>query len=300
MGISYVVTCYNKAAYLEDCLASIATERRASGGEIIIVDDGSTDGSRGILERFAAENPHVQIILQANKGVVGATNSGFAEARCQAIRFCDADDLLLPGSSVALLAALENHAADIAFGTHETYRAMPEGPLPGIASCPARLLNRPLRSALRRNLFSPSSTLLSRDIAGRILPLPENYTTSQDYMMGLRASFSARIVRLDAALSLGPEQADDRLSADPARMYGETARFVADEILRQPENWRSSDTSYALRRNAGRALLWARRSRRPTRQRLWLLALKLSAVWRRREAAARALLWIAKEVYGLR
>ncbi len=300
MGISYVVTCYNKAAYLEDCLASIATERRASGGEIIIVDDGSTDGSSDILAGFAAAQPDVRILAQANQGVVVATNRGFGAARCAAIRFCDADDLLTPGSSQVLLAALAGSGADIAYGRHDTYRSKPGNRAAPVTYGGATLLERPLRSALRRNLFSPSSTLLTRDICHAIFPLPPGYRTSQDYMIGLRACFCARIARIDAPLSLGPEHGENRLSADPGRMYAETARFLAGEIRDHPQNWRDSDAGFALKRNAGRALLWARRNGRPARQQLKLLALKYAAPWRDRHAAARALGWIAAEVYGLR
>lgn len=299
MGISYVVTAYNKAAYLEDCLASIAAELRASGGEIVIVDDGSTDGSSDVLAGFAAAQPNARLLVQPNRGVVAATNRGFCEARCAAVRFCDADDLLTPGSSQALLDALADTGADIAFGRHDTYRSKPDGRVPPVMSGGATLLEDPLRSALRRNLFSPSSTLLTREICDAIFPLPPGYRTSQDYMMGLRACFCARIARIDAALSLGPEHGEARLSADLQRMYGETARFVAGEIHARPQDWETGDARYALRRNAGRALLWARRNGSPAASLLRLIALKHSSLFHDKASVARSLTWIASEVYGL-
>mgnify|MGYP003700509533 FL=1 len=297
MTISYVVTCYNKAPFLADTLASIAAERAGSGGEIVIVDDGSTDESPAILARFAAAQGDTQVITQENRGVAAATNVGFSHAAHDAIRFCDADDILCAGSSRALLQALAGTGAGVAFGRHETYRSKPEDPVVADGAAAVQMLADPLRLALTRNLFSPSSTIMTRRVAERILPLPEHFRTGQDYMMAVRACFCAGIARLETTLSLGPEAQGDRLSADLGRMYGETAAFLSQEIRRGPDAWRPGDASFALKRNAGRALLWSRRNRGPLQDRLKLQALKLFAGWHDRQAAARALAWIATAIY---
>jgi glycosyltransferase involved in cell wall biosynthesis len=297
MKISYVVTSYNKAPFLEDTLSSIAAERQSSGGEIVIVDDGSTDDSRAILARFTASNPDAKIVAQANRGVAAASNVGFRHSEHAAIRFCDADDILCTGSSRVLLEALASTGAGVAFGRHETYRSKPDSLAVDTAALLATLVEDPLRQALTRNLFSPSSTIMARRVAEQILPLPEHFCTSQDYMMAVRACFCAQIARIETVLSVGPETHGNRLSADLGRMYGETAAFLSEEIRGGSGSWRRGDTSYALKRNAGRALLWSRRNDPRPQETLKLLALKHFARWHDRETAARELAWIAKTVY---
>ncbi|MEQ8355471.1 MAG: glycosyltransferase family 2 protein [Kiloniellaceae bacterium] len=300
MGISYVVTAYNKASYLEDTLSSIEAERSESGGEIVIVDDGSSDDSPRILARFAAENPHATVVTQANKGVVGATNTGFFHSKQNVIRFCDADDLLREGSSRVLLDALDGSDSGLVYGRHETYQSDPENSPISTGRRPAKVLANPLRSALQKNLFSPSSMIVTREVAKSIFPLPEKYRTSQDYMIGLRACFSTRMAKLEEALSLGPDHYEDRLSSDKARMYGETAQFVSEEILGNLDRWNESDARYALKRTAGRAILWSRRtgSRPPYRKKLFVL--KYATRLRGKAAAAQALSWIAENIYNVR
>src|SRR5260370_908188 len=86
MTVSYVLTVYNKAAYLPAVLAAVAAERQSTGGEIVIVDDGSTDGSSEILDGFARGGVDITVLHQGNKGVVSATNAGLRTARLPYIR----------------------------------------------------------------------------------------------------------------------------------------------------------------------------------------------------------------------
>ena len=77
--ISVIVPIYNCCAYLEKCLASIAAQTMANF-EVILIDDGSSDGSSEIAQKFAQENPSWQYIWQANGGVAVARNQGLARA----------------------------------------------------------------------------------------------------------------------------------------------------------------------------------------------------------------------------
>lgn len=89
--ISVIVPIYNCCAYLEKCLASIAAQTMANF-EVILIDDGSSDGSSEIAQKFAQENPSWQYIWQANGGVAVARNQGLARATGEYIAFVDADD----------------------------------------------------------------------------------------------------------------------------------------------------------------------------------------------------------------
>ncbi|MCW6507366.1 glycosyltransferase family 2 protein [Lichenifustis flavocetrariae] len=91
LTISIIITNYNYAAYLGQCLDSIVTQTYAQV-ECIVVDDGSTDASRDIIARY----PTVKSVFQVNAGQAAATRTGFALATGDVVVFLDADDFLLP------------------------------------------------------------------------------------------------------------------------------------------------------------------------------------------------------------
>jgi glycosyltransferase involved in cell wall biosynthesis len=91
--VSVVVPCYNQGAYLNDCVHSILNQSYTYL-ECIIVDDGSTDNSRSIIERLVFDNHQVKAIYQSNKGVASARNEGIKKAKAKFILPLDADDKL--------------------------------------------------------------------------------------------------------------------------------------------------------------------------------------------------------------
>lgn len=103
--VSVVVPCYNAERYIAATLRSVAQQQAEVPLEIIVVDDGSTDGSALLVER---EFPEVRLIRQANGGVATARNTGIAAAQAPWIAFCDADDLWLHGKLAKQWQALAN------------------------------------------------------------------------------------------------------------------------------------------------------------------------------------------------
>jgi glycosyltransferase involved in cell wall biosynthesis len=91
--VSVIIANYNYAAYVGEAIAS-ALALDWPELEVIVVDDGSTDGSREVIETFR-DRVHT-IIYQDNQGQVGACNTGFAASSGERIIFLDADDLLEP------------------------------------------------------------------------------------------------------------------------------------------------------------------------------------------------------------
>lgn len=111
MEISIVIPVYNKVAYLERCLASIARQD-CDDYEIVAVDDGSTDGSAVLCDRLAAGNPRLRVVHQPNAGVTAARRRGVETARGRYIVFADADDELLPGALTVLHETIECTGGD--------------------------------------------------------------------------------------------------------------------------------------------------------------------------------------------
>lgn len=134
--LSVVVNNYNYGRFLAAALDS-ALAQLAPGDELIVVDDGSTDDSGAVLERYA-ERPNVRLIRQANQGQVAAVLRGLEAARGELITLLDSDDEYLDGYLDRLRAcARAQPAVDFFF-----CRAAPAGPAAGALATTARTLAR--------------------------------------------------------------------------------------------------------------------------------------------------------------
>lgn len=91
--ISIIVPVYNVEEYLEECLESI-THQTYADIEVILVNDGSTDGSREICERYCEKDTRFRLINQENQGQSVARNRGVKESVGQYIMFVDSDDVI--------------------------------------------------------------------------------------------------------------------------------------------------------------------------------------------------------------
>src|ERR1700727_1445768 len=104
--LTVVIPHYNQRDFLPRAIASVLHSEPCDL-EIIIVDDGSTDGSEPVLAALEAENPLITVIrCKVNQGVARALNTGLAAARGRYVTFLGADDLVLPNLYAPLLRAL--------------------------------------------------------------------------------------------------------------------------------------------------------------------------------------------------
>ena len=111
-AISIVLPAWNAEATLGEALASLLAQTEPDF-ELIVVDDGSTDGTGAIARRFAAADPRVRLEARPHVGIVGALAHGLGCARGAYVARMDADDLAHPGRLAAQRAALD---ADPALG----------------------------------------------------------------------------------------------------------------------------------------------------------------------------------------
>ena len=91
--ISVIVPVYNVEEYLEECLESIKNQTY-SNIEVILVNDGSTDNSQAICERYCQQDPRFHLINQENQGQSVARNNGVAASTGELITFVDSDDVV--------------------------------------------------------------------------------------------------------------------------------------------------------------------------------------------------------------
>lgn len=113
MLFSVLVPAYNAAAYLAECLDS-ALAQTERDFEIIVVDDGSTDDTGEICERYHMLDPHcVRVIHQQNRGLILARRAGVAAAQGDYCVFLDADDTIAPDTLETVRETIGRTGADV-------------------------------------------------------------------------------------------------------------------------------------------------------------------------------------------
>lgn len=109
MLLSYIVTVYNKSGYFKKCLDSLINNIESEEYEIIVVDDGSTDGSSEICDDYAAKYPQIRVIHKDNAGVSAARNTGILAAKGEWITILDGDDYFKQNSYNKLKKAIQKY-----------------------------------------------------------------------------------------------------------------------------------------------------------------------------------------------
>ena len=122
-AVSVVVPAYNAEAFVGDAVGS-ALAQGPVVGEVVLVDDGSTDGTLGVMHRLAeAANVGrpglVRVVSQPNGGAPSARNRGLAQSTCDYVQFLDADDVLLPGKVERHVAAARRAGAGLVAGAYD-------------------------------------------------------------------------------------------------------------------------------------------------------------------------------------
>lgn len=121
--ISVIVPVYNVESYLADCLDSIL-KQSFMDIEVICINDGSSDGSLEILEKYAKKDSRIQIVSQENQGLSGARNTGIEYATGKYLCFVDSDDMLAAGALQKIFDSFQKEDADlICYNTSVLYES---------------------------------------------------------------------------------------------------------------------------------------------------------------------------------
>lgn len=119
MMVSIVIPVYNAAAYLPACLDSILSQS-FTDFEILLVDDGSRDGSGAVCDEYAAKDGRVRVFHKENGGVSSARNLGLDHTEGEWVYFVDSDDRLIPDGLQVLVDCISDEV-DIVLGGYERY-----------------------------------------------------------------------------------------------------------------------------------------------------------------------------------
>lgn len=113
--ISVIIPAYNAQEYLRDCLESVLAQS-FQDYEVIVVNDGSTDRTLAIAERYAEKDSRIRVLTTSNQGVSCARNHGIDMAKGEWITFLDSDDGLCQAALEKLLSVASHHGCSIVKG----------------------------------------------------------------------------------------------------------------------------------------------------------------------------------------
>ncbi len=120
--LSVVIPAHNVETLIDETLTSVLSQDVAEL-QVIVVDDGSTDGTAELLERWAVRDDRLEVISSGGVGGGSARNIGVAQARGRFLVFCDADDIVPRGAYRTLVDQLERTGSDIAAGRYLKFSA---------------------------------------------------------------------------------------------------------------------------------------------------------------------------------
>lgn len=183
--VSVVLPTFNRAATLERSARSVLGQDFRDL-ELLVVDDGSTDGTPALLARLAREDTRVRPLRQRNAGAAAARNAGLAAARGDLVAFQDSDDEWLPGHLSGHVAALEGSTASVAYSFMERHRdgASRLVPDPGSATLDGDLSG----ALLRRNLVGTPTAVARRTALEAAGPMDTRLRQLEDWDLWIRVA----------------------------------------------------------------------------------------------------------------
>lgn len=172
--VSVIIPVYNAEKYLNDCLESVFNQDY-NNLEIICVNDGSTDNSQRILEKYRNQYPYVfKLLYQNNSGAPAARNLGIKAADGEYLYFFDADDIMSEKAISNLVSAAEEYDSDITVGN---YMIIPNKIVKNVDY---------IHTLSKRNLFLHNN----RFLCSAINPLPGNKLFKRELVIDNKIMFS--------------------------------------------------------------------------------------------------------------
>lgn len=172
MKTTCIINNYNYQSYLADAVESVLNQT-TKFDEIVIVDDGSTDRSREIIQDKWSSDDRVKIVFKPNGGQMSAFNAGFEACCGELVCFLDSDDIYHPGYLEKTVAFYRNHPdCDFAFCGYEKFDLVTETVIP-YANRPDLGITAIQVNERRTFLGGPTSTLsMKKTLSQKILPYP--------------------------------------------------------------------------------------------------------------------------------
>jgi hypothetical protein len=252
--IAVVIPLFNGAAWIADTLRSVRAQELAAS-EVVVVDDGSTDGSADIVRGFEG----VHLLKNPRKGSVVARNFGLARTDAPVVAFLDQDDLWHAGHLRGLAGALECHPeAPAAASAGVRYWGIPPQ-LSATATTTQRLDDWETFPFVSRLQYGPSALLLRRAQLAAVGGWDERHTGMADWHLWLKLCTLAPFVQTDGrtvAKRQHPDSQGRRVRADPSAYFRFRYDVLKDALeYRQSTPRAAEDSAVFTRRLAALAQL---------------------------------------------
>ncbi len=220
--LSVIVPIYNGAAFLKKCVDSILAQDYTDL-EVVLVDDGSTDGSLEICREYEQADSRVTVFHKENEGLVAARKSGLSVAKGKYIGFVDCDDYIDSNMYSDLMAAVEKDNADIVVGgiaidyperSNKLYNMIPEGYYGKTEMQKDVIPKMLIHSGFVKFGIIPGVVVkvFKREILAKALPsVPDNLTNGEDVSITAYSFMCANSVSVIETAAYHYVQGDDSM-----------------------------------------------------------------------------------------
>lgn len=235
---SVIIPLYNKEREVEATLRSVLAQT-LQPLEVVVVDDGSTDGSAAVVERIAS--PLIRLIRQSNAGECAARNRAMSEARGDYFALVDADDGWKP-EFLEEVAAMIEEFPDCGFYSTAFDIVSPTGVVRG--NCPTErgIVENFWRESMTHYVTIPSATVLPRRVVEELGGFPEGMKMGGDQWMWLKIASHYQVCFSPRALCDYSMVASNRSGAiyTPERCDNDLMQFLNPPYASREENfWRA-------------------------------------------------------------
>lgn len=236
--VSVIVPAYNAEKFIELTLRS-AMAQTYRQLEILVVNDGSTDRTERIVQRLAGEDHRIRQILQLNRGVARARNTGIQNSLGEFLAFLDADDLWHPRKielQIDALSGLNGMDFGASYVFHRTIDANDRVVAhPRAVACSGYILSRHL---FKKFVGNGSSLVVRRDIALAVGGFDDSYRQQglggcEDLDFELKLAAQARFIAVPEYL-IGHRQYEGNMSSDRGRMARSLVATISNHISENP------------------------------------------------------------------
>lgn len=228
--VSVIIPTYNRVAYLKDAIESVL-EQTFKDWELIVVIDGSKDGSRELVESYIRRDARIVCVWQKNRGYPYAVNRGLREARGGTyVAFLDDDDRWLP-EKLELQVALMQSDPKIGFcyGHFRVYRKNEQGLEEG-KLFPQIVITK--FEHLSDAFVPPSTTLIKKSLIDEVGGFDPQYRVSNDFDLWLKLWQRCKIASIDKVLTTTVMDERQHAAQDEIGVSIETARILQNlELL---------------------------------------------------------------------
>lgn len=248
--VSVVIPTYNRKEYLQEAIASCFDGNGAVDVEVVVVDDGSTDGTRKFLQ--CVDDERVRPVFQEHKGGQHARNHGLREATGDYIKFLDDDDWLTEGALQAEVSALNATDVEMSYGAYQW--VTPDG------------------SAGRKEKAKPVDDIVGALLSGRLRTHSLRFTFRRTLVEGLEwdpelpcrqdvgfalqvAARDPSFVRVDRVIACFRQHDGTRVSAQAGARL-DTARVHAMVLLVAVQNMEATGVLNTTRKRDAARGLW--------------------------------------------